>query len=125
MGRGALAPLDDTSGRYEPTGHLAAAVALLRPVETREPERGWWENAVADAGDYANLFPYIPTSFDEERRERLYDYLYNYGSFLLAEIIGGDELGSTYFRELLPWFHAGRLPCGWEGNWPDGRMRVF
>jgi hypothetical protein len=44
---------------------------------------------------------------------------------LLAEIIGSPEAECTYFREQLPWFHAGRFPCGWDGDWPSGRMRVY
>ena len=55
----------------------------------------------------------------------LFEYLYEFISMLLVEIIASPEAECTYFREQLPWFHAGRFPCGWEGDWPNGRMRVF
>ena len=44
---------------------------------------------------------------------------------LLVEIIASPEAECTYFREQLPWFHAGHFPCGWDGDWPSGRMRVY
>ncbi len=123
--REALTILDDPTGKYDLHGHLVAAAAKLLPVHTTAPERQWWERAVADAGEYCNIFPYLPESLDEDTRERLYGYLYDYTSLLLAEIIGGDAVGLTYFREQLPWYLAGRFPCGWEGNWPAGRPRVY
>jgi hypothetical protein len=44
---------------------------------------------------------------------------------LLVEIVASPEAECTYFREQLSWFHAGHLPCGWDGDWPSGRMRVY
>lgn len=55
------------------------------------------------------------------------DYIHEYIRLLFIEIYAGDvaEPHCTYFRDQLGWFLAGFLPCGWEGEWPRGRMRVF
>jgi hypothetical protein len=28
----------------------------------------------------------------------------------------------TFFRDLLPWFEQGYWPCGWQGEYPDGKV---
>lgn len=54
------------------------------------------------------------------------DYVHEFIRLLFIEIYAGDaEPRCTYFRDQLGWFLAGFLPCGWEGEWPHGRMRVF
>ncbi|KAB2896280.1 MAG: hypothetical protein F9K40_14780 [Kofleriaceae bacterium] len=55
------------------------------------------------------------------------DYLHEYIRLLFIETYAGDvdEPRCTYFRDQLGWFMAGLLPCGWEGDWPRGRLRVF
>jgi len=55
------------------------------------------------------------------------DYVTEFVRFLYLEVYVGDTLPKpcTYFRDQLPWFVAGFLPCGWSGEWPDGQMRVF
>jgi hypothetical protein len=30
-----------------------------------------------------------------------------------------------FFFELLQVYEAGHFPCGWRGNWPDGKLQVF
>ena len=38
----------------------------------------------------------------------------------------GRGAGTLFnFREQLAWFQVGRFPCGWDGDWPNGRMRVY
>jgi len=33
---------------------------------------------------------------------------------------------SKFFSEIaVPWILKGRLPCGWEGEYPKGKLRVF
>ena len=31
----------------------------------------------------------------------------------------------VFFTRLLPAYEAGRYPCGWEGDYPEGRLIVF
>jgi hypothetical protein len=67
----------------------------------------------------------VPRSRPRADRDNVYEYLYEFVSMLLAEIIASPEAECTYFREQLPWFHAGHFPCGWDGDWPHGHMRVY
>lgn len=55
------------------------------------------------------------------------DYAHEFIRLLFIEIYAGDvaEPRCSYFRDQLGWFLAGFFPCGWEGEWPHGRMRVF
>ncbi len=78
--------------------------------------------ASRDAFDY---FPYLPTELSEQDRELANSYLRSWSELLFCEILLSDRIDCTYFREQLQWFHAGHFPCGWEGEWPVGKMRVF
>lgn len=57
----------------------------------------------------------------------LLDYVQRFVRILFIEIHAGDvaEPRCTYFRDQLGWFVAGLLPCGWDGEWSHGQMRVF
>ena len=30
-----------------------------------------------------------------------------------------------FFLELLMVYEAGHFPCGWRGDWPDGKLIVY
>lgn len=95
-----------------PDRHYAAAKAIGPSI----PEEAWPDAAeLEDAG--APLYA----------MSTIGDYIHEYIRLLCIEIYAGDvaEPRCTYFRDQLGWFLAGFLPCGWEGAWPDGRMRVF
>jgi len=112
--------------RYNINGVLQAPCDRIDPIFVRLPERQtWWEKAREEAKRYTMLTGWAPKSLDQEHRELLFENLWEYVSMLLAEIIASPEAECTYFREQLTWFHAGHLPCGWDGDWPNGRMRVF
>lgn len=32
---------------------------------------------------------------------------------------------ATFFSQLLSIYEGGHFPCGWEGEWPDGKLVVF
>ena len=112
--------------RYNINGHLIAAHRRVETVLLDSPERmGWWQKAGEYAKRYDNLDAYIPESLPEDMQELLFEHLYELVSMFLAEIVASPEANCQYFRELLQWFYAGHFPCGWEGDWPVGRMRVF
>jgi len=112
-------------GRYNVNGVLRAAYSQIDSALARTPQlRVWWSRARSDASEYA-LIDGIPQSSLPDEQALVFEYLYEFVSMLLAEIILSDELSSTYFRDQLAWFHAGRFPCGWDGDWPLGRMRVY
>ncbi len=112
--------------RYNANGVLEAPCTRVDAVLERIPERrDWWQKARERANRYSALSPWIPDALSQEHQELLYENLSEYISMLLVEIIADPDAQCTYFREQLPWFYAGHFPCGWEGEWPSGRMRVF
>jgi len=114
------------NGPYDMFGHLAAAVELVHPVTTDPIEGAWWQEARNEAANRAIFSAHTPKAIEESLFEvPLLKYLFEHMSWALAEIIGSAHVSSTYFREQLQWFSAGHFPCGWEGSWPSGRMRVF
>jgi hypothetical protein len=112
--------------RYNANGILAAPCLPIDDVYDRIPEREhWWQKAREEAKQYTVLSGWAPRSLAREQRDLIFEHLWEYVSMLLAEIIASPEAECTYFREQLPWFHAGHFPCGWDGEWPAGRMRVY
>ena len=112
--------------KYNLNGVLAAPCARVDDVFARLPEReDWWQKAREEAKRYTALGGWIPDSLSQEHQDLVFENLYEFVSMLLAEIIASPDTECTYFREQLPWFHAGHFPCGWDGDWPSGRMRVY
>jgi hypothetical protein len=119
----ALSVFDD-GGRYDLKGHLKDPVELVWPI-TQEPRAMWWRAAREAATATYTFAGFLPKNLDEQTRDLLWDHLHAYVSLLLAEVLAGDEVGCTYFREQLGWYAAGHFPCGWSGDWPRGRHRVL
>jgi len=116
----------DEDSRYNANGVLEAPYERVDTVFERFPEReAWWQRAREDAKPFTALYSWVPRSLSQEHQDLLFENLWEFVSMLLAEIIASPEAQCTYFREQLPWFHAGHFPCGWDGDWPDGRLRVF
>ena len=116
----------DDFPRYNINGVLQAACDPCDRVVDGDPAReAWWQRAREDAKQYTSLMGWIPRTLSQEHRELMYEYLYEYISMLLAEIIAAPEANSTYFREQLTWFRAGHFSCGWDGDWPYGRLKIF
>lgn len=112
--------------RYNANGVLEAPCSRIDPLIDLFPERKtWWQKAREEAKRYTAFSAWIPDTLSQEHQDLLFENLWEYVSMLLAEIIVVPECDCTYFREQFPWFHAGHFPCGWEGDWPNGRMRVF
>ena len=112
-------------GVYGPNGHLLAPSERCIAIIESARYRPWWIKARDAAYEAFGTSEALDPAWDQGRSNFVSEYVYEFVSFLLAEIIGADEVGSTYFRELLAWFEAGRFPAGWVGAWPAGRRRVF
>jgi hypothetical protein len=42
------------------------------------------------------------------------------------EIVLADvEPNLNFFQSIMPWFRAGHWPCGWKGQWPEGKLIVW
>ena len=112
--------------RYNANGVLQAPCDRVDPIFERLPEReAWWQHAREEAKRYTALYGWVPDSLSREYQDLLFENLWEFVSMLLAEIIASPEADCSYFREQLMWFHAGHFPCGWDGDWPSGRMRIF
>ena len=112
--------------RYNANGVLDVSCKRVDEVFERFPEReGWWQKAHEDVEPYIALYSWIPDELTQELQDLLFENMNEYVSMLLAEIIASPEAECTYFRDQLPWFRAGHFPCGWEDDWPSGRMRVY
>jgi hypothetical protein len=119
----ALRIFDDE--RYNANGVLQAPCSCIEDVLDRMTNGdAWWQLARSDAAEYVALSG-IPDSLSQEHQNLLFEHLYEFVSMVLVEIIASPEAGCSYFREQLAWFHSGHFPCGWDGTWPSGRMRVF
>lgn len=111
--------------RYNANGVLEAPCGRVDPIFEQMPEREvWWQKAREDVKPYTALYGW-PDTLSRAHKDLMNENLYEFISMLLAEIIAEPEAECTYFRDQLSWFHAGHFPCGWEGDWPNGRMRVF
>jgi hypothetical protein len=69
----------------------------------------------------------IPESLDLDASIAIGDYTAEFVRLFCIEWSAGElvEGGCLYFRRQFPWFAAGFLPCGWDGSWPLGRLKVF
>lgn len=105
----------------------APAAHVVRLLERHPRLQEPTAHAAGDALGLVRVAPHIPLDFPLAISVALDDYVTEFIRLLSIEIYVGD-LGRrrcTYFRDQLPWFAAGFLPCGWSGEWPVGRMRVF
>ena len=41
------------------------------------------------------------------------------------ELEYADLIPPRYFKDRLDWYLAGHFPCGWDGEFPEGRLIVF
>lgn len=111
-----------------PNGTLDAPMELIITAADEHPDRYDVANAAAHAAlDALNFSSSIPEELGMDDNVALGDYFTEFVRFLFLEIYLGDRMTQpcTYFRDQLGWFVAGFFPCGWEGEWPHGRMRVF
>lgn len=122
----ALAPImDRKSPRYGEDGHLRPpSEAIAKTLGLKKYQKAY-KAAFEAVQEFVDYEGYIPSYFDKQQRTFMKTHLDNWVRNLLAEIIAGGDAETTYFRELLPWYEAGHFPCGWDGEWPEGRIRVF
>ena len=122
----ALAPIiDRKAGKYGEDGHLVGPGERVASALRLDPYQDAYAAAFADVEEFVDYEGYIPSYFDKPQRAFMKTHLDNWVRNLLVEIIASKDVESTYFRELLPWYEAGHFPCGWDGEWPKGRIRVF
>ncbi len=110
--------------KYNINGVLQAACDPCdRIVDGSLSHKAWWQQARHDVKPYISLV--VPDSLSQEHQDLMFEHLYEYVSMLLVEIIAAPDAECTYFREQLTWFYAGHFPCGWDGDWPTGQLRIY
>ena len=112
------------------TGILATPAYYLLGLLDGEPDQktAHAANAAASAAaSRVDFYPFIPDDLPLSTDVALGDYLTSYVRFLFLEIFAASQLKAScsFFRDQFGWFTAGFFPCGWVGDWPSGRMRVF
>ena len=45
--------------------------------------------------------------------------------YIASEMVVADLTDVHLLRDMWYWYRAGHWPCGWEGEWPDGRLIVY
>ncbi len=61
-------------------------------------------------------------------REREYYWaasVQHHCSYIAIEMVVAHLTDIHLMRDMWYWYRAGHWPCGWEGDWPEGRLIVF
>ncbi len=113
--------------RYAIHGTLLGPSLQVGELIERDPQRhAWWRfvrKLMLDSLDVES--PPTQPGWDSQKTAFTMDYPHDLLDHLLKEIIVADQTSCTYFREQFQWLAYGYFPCGWDGGWPSGRMRVF
>lgn len=107
--------------------HPGALDARYRGALKESPKvRGWWRHATEVFRSSTEIpLPAVARQWTPRQRGLLAELLDDVRWWAVFELVAPELADATYFRELLQWLHAGRLPCGWDGTYPQGRIRVF
>lgn len=121
----AITPIMTSPHIYDNHGHLKAPVIELDPMRRKRTIGKFHRAAVKDIQIYIDFMNYLPRFLERPERDFLRLHIEAFIDNLLLEVIAQDDIKTTYFRDLLSWYDAGHLPCGWEGDYPEGTRRVF
>jgi hypothetical protein len=113
--------------RYTVEGVLVAPSDHLYELRDAHPaEAQWWKAARSSLiAAVEHESPPVPGEASGDVEALAMDYASLTLDLILAEIVLSEHTRCTYFREQLQWLVAGYFPCGWDGDWPVGRMRVY
>ena len=132
---GEFRPATEFKGGYKYSGHIGAAVERCRAApwddpESHPPGSELYERFMLGgklfgrlSRSWGHVFPDL--ALDDADESIILVYVNHWMRFLASEIITSDQVDCTHFREQLQWFYAGNFPCGWDGDWPVGKMKVF
>ncbi|MBK7823506.1 MAG: hypothetical protein IPJ61_21200 [Tessaracoccus sp.] len=124
----ALTILEDRDEvRYSVHGSIVAPCDIVENALHREPQRHQWWMAFRAWSRSAFTIDSPPEdpSWGLDKFALVLDYPVDVIEHASKEILVSDLVDCTYFREHFQWFAYGYFPCGWEGDWPDGKLRVY
>jgi hypothetical protein len=87
--------------QYGPNGHLLIPSEMAIEIIESPKYKDWWAKARDDVYDYFGTYDCIDEAWEQKQQDFVHEYVYEFVSFLFAEIIGGAEIRSTYFRQML------------------------
>lgn len=120
--------LDDVDEvRYTVHGSLVAACDVIDQALHREPQRRVWARAFRQWSRAVFTIPAPPRdpAWNRDRFALAIDYPVDVIEYAIREIAVSDTVECTYFRQHFQWFAYGYFPCGWDGEWPAGKLRVL
>ena len=124
--RDALAIVEGGREGYSERGILLAPKhAVIEALDRQPALRERADHAAADALRRMTASLHVPASVPAFTRLALADHVASYCRLLVTELVVQEVTTCTYFRDQLVWWRAGHFPCGWDGNWPAGAMRVY
>jgi hypothetical protein len=124
--RDALAIVEGGHLGYSERGILLAPKHAVIDALDREPSlRERADTAAAEALRRMTASLHVPASVPAFTRLALADHVASYCRLLVTEFVVQEVTTCTYFRDQLVWWRAGHFPCGWDGAWPAGAMRVY
>ena len=70
------------------------------------------------------LIPLLPPSITDDSRV-LNSVKWDVMAFLMEDIYKDKIKMPLFFKSLIGVYEAGHIPCGWDGEWPKGRLVVY
>lgn len=116
---------DQVDGVFEPPARHILAILDAEPSQEAAMAADAAARALLSGLNYHHA---IPAALAVPDLVAVADALAGFVRFLFLEIYAArlaPDCPCTYFRDQLGWFVAGFLPCGWEGEWPDGHLVVL
>lgn len=104
---------------------LAPRHAVIDALDRQPALRERADGAAAEALRDITASLHVPAAVPAFTRLALADHVASYCRLLVTELVVQEVTTCTYFRDQLAWWRAGHFPCGWDGTWPAGALRVY
>ena len=103
--------------RNEITGYLAA--------RSYHASSGWNVLAhVAKERLEKEVFPHLP-AFITDNRLVMNSVEWDLHAYLMEDAYASKLKKPLFFESLVRIYEAGHIPCGWGGEWPDGKLMIY
>jgi hypothetical protein len=113
------------------TATLEARNQLTAFLSEHHPERDRDWNDVTERFKRDVVIPLTESVWEPYRQRRKLDikFVHSVEWNILAALMENAYMdcrhGCFFFHELLTVYEAGQLPCGWIGDWPQGKLIVY
>ncbi|WP_159990764.1 hypothetical protein [Pelistega ratti] len=86
-----------------------------------------WDLIAEEGRDFIKnkVIPTIPEINGLTREIIINDISWNLIHFIIEDYYKRKKIIRTsFFSELFEWYRLGRLPCGWDGDFPNGKLII-